>query len=188
MRGQGTSGKRICDIFRKNDGEVIPIQKKGKNIHTVDGYRPITMLSNIGKIWERVMKRKLVEFIERIGLIPLNQSGFMKGRSTEQSLTVFASRMANCLNDKIPTISVSLDIWKAFDSVEESLLIAKLQSQGVDGQICSVLRNYMTNRRFRVKAGDKCSGWNFAKAVVPQGAVLAPILFIMFISVMSRSK
>lgn len=125
------------------DGELVPVHKADKVAHRVNGYRPITRLSNISKVWERVVKEKLeTNFLENV-LIPNFQFGFMPNRSTVQSLMIFGNRVASRLNQRIPAMSVSLDVMKAFDSVDHALLVAKLSLLGIDDHMCAIVRNYV---------------------------------------------
>ena len=106
-------------------GKILPIAKK-KGTREVDNFRPISLLSNIGKLFERVLATPLNIFCEDLGIIPTNQFGFKRGNSTEHALLLFQDKVIQNLRNKTCTVCLDIDLEKAFDSLWHQGLIFKL--------------------------------------------------------------
>jgi len=160
---------------------VVPIFKKG-NAADPQNYRPISITSVPCRILERIIKDALIIYLKTHGLLPKDQFGFLSGRSTTLQLL-------NCLNDwtealelGIPVDIITIDFAKAFDSVVHSKLLCKLLGFGVRGNLFAWVSDFLANRQQSVVVGSAVSSTQTVSSGVPQGSVLGPLLFLLFIS------
>jgi hypothetical protein len=158
---------------------VVPIYKKG-NKSEASNYRPVSLLPIISKVLERCVLNKILDAITPY--ISKLQHGFMKGKSTTTQITTVLSNIHNIFDNKEQTDVIYFDLSKAFDSVSHSLLIHKLQTFGINGKLLSWIQNYLTDRVQRVTMDGTESGWLPVTSGVPQGSILGPILFILYIN------
>ena len=127
-------------------GRVITPYKTG-NQALVSTYRPITQLSVFHKIMEKLMFDRLVNFLEKHNMIDDNQFGFRSGRSTTQASTLFTDKIQRAIESKLYSCEIFLDLSKAFDTVDYSILLAKLEHYGIFGLPNEWFRSYSTNRQ-----------------------------------------
>lgn len=159
--------------------KILPIKKKHDSTN-IEDFRPISLLSNIGKIFEHVLKRKLEnEFL--ISPIAPYQFGFRQQHSTQHALLKFHSDVVNNLREKKSTVAISLDIEKAFDSACHKGILYKLTELGVDPFLLKLFSSYFSNRKFCVEINKTLSDFGTVESGVPQGSVLAPLLFNIFL-------
>jgi len=158
-------------------GVVCPIPKPGKDPNQTNGYRPITMLSVIGKLMERIILRRMEYLLESRNLLHGAQFGFRKGKSTYNALSILSNTIRTAISEKKYCLVVYLDIEGAFDSLWPEGLLFKMKNLGFDQQILKWLHNYFTGRRMSVRIGNTQSEFKTLKKGVPQGAVLSPTLF-----------
>ena len=159
---------------------MTPIHKAGKSKDDIRYYRPISLLPNLSKLWERTMLERLEHFMENNGLNKENQFGFTKGLSTQHALTIMGSKIASSINKKIPIIAASLDLEKCYDSVCPLLLTKKLKNSEFSHHWTRTIFNFLRHRKFAVKIGDNISTTRTARTGLPQGSVVAPGLFKFF--------
>ena len=162
---------------------VIPIYKKNSK-QDIQNYRPISLLPICGKIFENIIFDNLYRYIFSNKLISDRQSGFRKGDSTIKqliSITHDIYQSFDCLPPK-DIRAIFLDISKAFDKVWHEGLLFKLKRNGVDGNMLSILSSFLSDRYQRVTINGKNSDWSKIGAGVPQGSVLGPLLFLIYIN------
>ena len=160
---------------------VIPLFKKD-NRQVRSNYRPISLLVNLSKICEKIVFMRLYNFLENCGFFYRFQSGFRPCDSTVMQLIYIVNKIYNALERGNEVRAVFLDISKAFDRVWHKGLIAKLRSIGINGSLLLWFESYLTGRQQRVIIEGTSSEWKNIKAGVPQGSVLGPLLFLIYIN------
>lgn len=160
---------------------VSPIFKNGSK--TLPGnYRPIALLSIISKVVEKVVNSRLTTYLERCNLLSERQFGFRRGKSTEDATSLLVNLVASYTEHKENCIAVFLDLAKAFDTVSVGLLLKKMESNGIRGVPHDWFRSYLCGRSQYVKIGPDSSSYLPIDFGVPQGSILGPTLFILYIN------
>ena len=169
------------EIWKK--ANIVPVHKKGsKNLK--QNYRPISLLPIFGKSFEKMIYDTLYEHLTASELLNPNQSGFRPNDSTiNQLLSIFHTIFTafDC-NPPLDVRSVYLDISKAFDRVWHEGLIYKLRRCGVSGNLLSFIKDFLANRKQRTVLNGKTSEWGSVTAGVPQGSILGPLFFLVYIN------
>ena len=160
---------------------VTPIYKKGSRAQGAN-YRNISLTSHIIKIYERILRKKIVSFLEVNKILCPNQHGFRSGRSCLTQMLSHFDDVFLGLTNNADTDAIYLDYAKAFDKVDHKLLLAKLKIYGFNDSLTKWIESFLTNRTQTVVVDGHRSRWATIKSGVPQGTVLGPILFILFIN------
>ena len=160
---------------------VLPLFKKN-NRQLMSNYRPVSLLPSLSKICEKAVFVRLYNFLNNTGFFYRFQSGFKPGDSTVMQLIFIVDKIYKALEKGHEVRAVFLDISKAFDRVWHRGLFVKSKSLGVDDQLLTWFESYLSNRKQRVVIEAECSDWQNIKAGVPQGSVLGPLLFLIYIN------
>ena len=160
---------------------VTPIYKKGDK-QLVSNCRPISLLLVCSKLFEKIIFTNVYRYLLDNYLISKHQSGFRPGDSTTNRLFYLVHTIHSALDEQKEVRSIFLDISKAFDKVWHNGLLFKLQQNGIEGELLSLLKSYLSNRKQRVVINGFESEWGGIEAGVPQGSVLGPLLFLVYIN------
>ena len=161
--------------------KAIPLYKSGDR-SSLDNYRPIALLSSFSKILEKIVCNRLSIYLENNDLLSNFQFGFRKEHSTLHPMILFMNKLTSALENKQHTIAIFCDLRKAFDSCNHHILLKKLQKVGVhDIELCW-FQNYLENRKQYVFLNGHSSSLLNIDIGVPQGSILGPLLFLIYIN------
>lgn len=161
---------------------LVPIIKPNKNKMLTSSYRPISMLSCIGKLMERIVQHRLDWLLETNELLNPNQIGFRRQHSTYDQITNLSDEAQTALKDKSTCIAIFLDLSGAFDSVDHISVLFKLMNLGIQGRLLGWIQSYLQDRSFKILFEGHKSTFRDIRTGVPQGGILSPILFNILMS------
>jgi hypothetical protein len=160
----------ICPIHKKDDREKIT------------NYRPIVLLSCVGKVQERVVYLRIYNYLKVNNLLTWKNSGFKELDSAMNQLVFITDKIYKALESGNDVCLVFLDVSKAFDRVWHAGLLHKCRSMGITGELYNWLVDYLSDRKIRAIINGQSSEWYQTNAGVPQGSILGPLLFLSFIN------
>ena len=165
---------------------IAPIYKKnGLPKDDVNNYRPISLISNVSKIFEKCIYSRIVNFLEKNKILSKSQFGFREGKNTEKAISKLMSLIKT---EKKCKMVIFFDLKKAFDTVDHNILIRKLDNMGIRGNTLELLKSYLNNRTCCTKIKSKLSNTKTINCGVPQGTSLGPLLFNIYINSLAKIK
>ncbi|MGL5708301.1 MAG: reverse transcriptase family protein [Aeromonas sp.] len=162
-------------------GVISPIYKGGDR-NCPQNYRPVALLSVVSKVMESIIDDAMREVLNKNSFFVNEQHGFRAGRSCVTNLLKTHEQWTKAADAGLPVDAIFLDFTKAFDRVDHAILRRKLQDSGLDGKINAWLASYLENRQYTVRVNGELSEYFTAPTGVPQGSILGPLLFLIFIN------
>ena len=160
---------------------MIPIHKKGER-DNINNYRPISVLSTLNKLFEKIIYKRLYKFLTKYNAFYKFQFGFREKHSTTLALIEIVDQIRLAIENKNMVCGIFADLSKAFDTVDHGILLKKLNHYGIRGIANNLINSYLSNRKQYVQIGDVKSSLLNINCGVPQGSVLGPLLFLIYVN------
>ena len=160
---------------------VIPIAKAGKPKRNKNSYRPISLTSHTSKLMEKIVLQRLTTYCDKNNVIPVNQAGFRKGRSTMEHLVKLTTQIKHQFSRRKSVLATFFDVKKAYDQVWHKRLLFKLKSAGISGNMYQYIKAFLEKRTIQARIGVNYSNPRELNMGIPQGSVIAPLLFNILI-------
>lgn len=164
---------------------VIPLYKSGDK-HCFSNYRPVSLLPQFSKILEKLFNSRLQKFVEKNNLLSDCQYGFRQGRSTSLALIDLVEEITKCIERKKHVIGLFIDLQKAFDTIDHEILVNKMEKYGIRGLSQNWIQSYLEDRQQFVHINQHKSSFKNILCGVPQGSILGPTLFSLYINDISK--
>ena len=161
--------------------KVLPIHKSGSR-ENMNNFRPISLLPSISKIFEFYLYEQLLSYFDRFNIITTEQCGFRKNTSTNVCIANFLKKVIECLDERGYCVGIFMDLRKAFDLVNHDILLNKMEHYGIRGNALSLFTSYLTGRTQYVEMKGFSSAKRSVSLGVPQGSVLGPLFFLLYIN------
>ena len=179
----------ICNLSLKTScfpdqlkiAKVIPLYK-ADDPRTFSNYRPVSVLPVISKILERIMYNRLIEYLDKNNILYAKQFGFRKSHSSVMALMLLVDKISRALEEGEFAIGIFIDFSKAFDTINFNILFNKLYHYGIRGSELNWFISYLSNRKQFVNYNGQCSSYGNIVCGVPQGSILGPLLFLIYVN------